>query len=124
MFLFSKYVHPCHLMNTGDYARYAIMPTSITPHFLLFTIVYFFFFSSSFLFFSFLLLLVIYVHSRVSRGVVSGVHFFFAGLYSHGNTPESWIWPPWIHFTRVSAHAMSLLNIEIKFGNELFLHYR
>ena len=79
--------------------------------FLLFTTVYFFFFSSSFLFFSFLVLffLVIYVHSRVSSSVVSGVHYFFAGLYSHEITPESWTWPPpWIRFTRVSAHAMSL----------------
>ena len=43
-----------------------------------FSQVYFFFFSSSFLFFSFLVLffLVIYVHSRVSSSVVSGVHFF------------------------------------------------
>ena len=81
-------------------------------YFLLFTTVYFFFFSSSFLFFSFLVLflLVIYVHSRVSRSVVSGVHFFFASLYSYENTPESWIWPRWIHCTRVTAHAMSLMT--------------
>ena len=87
--------------------------------FLLFTTVYFFFFSFSFLFFSFLVLffLVIYVHSRVSSSVVSGVHFFFAGLYSHKNTPESCIWPPWIHFTGLSAHAT--LYVTLKHWNKV-----
>ena len=61
------------------------------------------FFLLSLLFLSRSLFLVIYVHSRVSSSVVSGVHFFFAGLYSHEITPESWTWP-WIRFTRVSAH--------------------
>ena len=55
--------------------------------------------------------------------VVSGVHFFLCRsiLSRHENTPESlsWIWPLWIHFPRVS-----LLNIGIKFENELFHHYR
>ena len=83
-------------INTGDYARYAITLASIAPHFLLFTIMYFFFFSSSFLYFSFLFLLVIYVHSRVSRSVVSRlvVSIFSLKVNSHENAPESWIWPP------------------------------
>ena len=80
-------------------------------HFLLFTTLYFFFFSSSFLFFSFhvLFLLAIYVHSRVSRSIVSGVHFFLAGLYSDSqkNTPESRIWQLWIHFTRVGTRYVT-----------------
>ena len=107
---FSKPHTQCVFLNTTrkrpicenariEYARY----------FLLFTTLYFFFFSSSFLFFSFLVLLASYVHSRVSRSVVSGVHFFLAGLYSdsHENTPESWIWPPWIHFTRVGTRYVT-----------------
>ena len=84
-----KYSHSSIILNTGENARYAKTPESKTPDFLLFTIVYFFFFSSSFLFFSSLVLffLVIYIHSRViSRSVVSGVHFFLAGLHSHENT--------------------------------------
>ena len=64
-------------------------------YFLLYTTVYFFFFSSSFLFFSFLVLflLVIYVHSRVSRSVVTiVVSIFSSQVYTHENAPESWIW--------------------------------
>ena len=44
-------------------------------------------------------------------------YFFFAGLYSHENTPESCIWPPWIHFTRVSAHAT--LYVTLKHWNKV-----
>ena len=66
------------------------------------------FHNSVFLFFSFLVLffLVIYVHSRVSSSVVSG--FFVAGLYSHENTPESWIWPPpWISMSETGKPNLS-----------------
>ena len=108
----------CFFKIQPENARYAKTPAPNTHAISYYSQLYFFFFSSSFLFFSLLVLLANYVHSR---SVVSGVHFFLAGLYSdsHENTPESWIWPPWIDFTRVGTrYVHTHISVQVVRGSK------